>query len=153
MPTRTTLGGAFDRATGAEPFDLPPALPRQPPAGSTATATYDFVTADDIIGGNSGSPVIDREGKVIGAAFDGNIHGLGGDYGYDGTMTASIAVSTAAVEQALRNIYPAPHCSPNCAAARRSPWPWPRLAERGLGGRAGHPSPDTCARPRPYSRA
>ena len=70
--------------------------------------TYDFVTTNDIIGGNSGSPVIDRDGTVIGAAFDGNIHSLGGNYGYDGTMNRTVAVSTAAVQEALETIYPAP---------------------------------------------
>ena len=70
--------------------------------------TYDFVTTNDIIGGNSGSPVIDRAGTVIGAAFDGNIHSLGGNYGYDGTLNRTVAVSAAAVQEALETIYPAP---------------------------------------------
>jgi V8-like Glu-specific endopeptidase len=108
VPTRTTLGGTFERATGYKPFDLPPAFianRRRIDMG----ATYDFVTTNDIIGGNSGSPVIDREGKVIGAAFDGNIHSLGGNYGYDGTLNRTVVVSADAVDEALRNIYPAPH--------------------------------------------
>ena len=74
-----------------------------------ANATYDFVTTNDIIGGNSGSPVIDRQGRVIGAAFDGNIHSLGGNYGYDGTINRTVVVSTAAVQEALEKIYPAPN--------------------------------------------
>ena len=74
-----------------------------------ANTTYDFVTTNDIIGGNSGSPVIDRQGRVIGAAFDGNIHSLGGNYGYDGTINRTVVVSTAAVQEALESIYPAPH--------------------------------------------
>ena len=72
-------------------------------------ATYDFVTTNDIIGGNSGSPVIDRRGRVIGAAFDGNIHSLGGNYGYDGTLNRTVVVSTDAVQEALEKIYPAPN--------------------------------------------
>ncbi|WP_240913789.1 S46 family peptidase [Sphingomonas sp. HDW15A] len=108
VPTRTTLGGTFDRATGFEPFDLPPAFVSNK-ARIDKEATYDFVTTNDIIGGNSGSPVIDRAGTVIGAAFDGNIHSLGGNYGYDGTINRTVVVSTDAVEEALRNIYPAPH--------------------------------------------
>ena len=71
-------------------------------------ATYDFVTTNDIIGGNSGSPVIDRAGTVIGAAFDGNIHSLGGNYGYDGSVNRTVVVSTDAMQEALENIYPAP---------------------------------------------
>ncbi|HKX89597.1 MAG TPA: S46 family peptidase, partial [Sphingopyxis sp.] len=69
---------------------------------------YDFVTTNDIIGGNSGSPVLDRAGTVIGAAFDGNIHSLGGNYGYDPALNRTVVVSMAAVEEALENIYPAP---------------------------------------------
>ncbi len=107
MPTRTTIGGTFDRATGAEPFDLPPGFVRNQ-ARIDRKATYDFVTTNDIIGGNSGSPVVDRQGRVIGAAFDGNIHSLGGNYGYDGTLNRTVVVSAAAVDEALRNIYPAP---------------------------------------------
>ena len=107
VPTRTTMGGTFDRATGAEPFDLPAAFIANKSKIDPAI-TYDFVTTNDIIGGNSGSPVIDKSGAVIGAAFDGNIHSLGGNYGYDGTLNRTVAVSTAAVEEALKTIYPAP---------------------------------------------
>jgi hypothetical protein len=107
VPTRTTIGGTFDRATGAPPFDLPPAFAANR-AKIDGKVTYDFVTTNDIIGGNSGSPVIDRQGRVIGAAFDGNINSLGGNYGYDGMINRTVVVSTAAVEEALKNIYPAP---------------------------------------------
>jgi hypothetical protein len=107
VPTRTTLGGTYDRATGAYPFDLAPAFVKNK-AKIAMDTTYDFVTTNDIIGGNSGSPVIDKSGAVIGAAFDGNIHSLGGDYGYDGALNRTVAVSTAAVEEALKTIYPAP---------------------------------------------
>ena len=107
VPTRTTLGGTFDRATGAAPFDLPPAFAANR-SRIDPDVTYDFVTTNDIIGGNSGSPVIDRQGRVIGAAFDGNIHSLGGNYGYDGSVNRMVAVSAAAVDEALRKIYPAP---------------------------------------------
>ena len=108
VPTKTLLGGTFDRATGASPFDLPPAFAANK-ARIDKSTTYDFVTTNDIIGGNSGSPVVDKQGKVIGAAFDGNIHSLGGNYGYDGTINRTVAVSTAAVQEALEKIYPAPH--------------------------------------------
>lgn len=107
VPAATTLGGAFERATGAEPFKLPGAFVRNE-ARIDKSTTYDFVTTNDIIGGNSGSPVIDRAGTVIGAAFDGNIHSLGGNYGYDGNLNRTVVVSAAAVDEALRNIYPAP---------------------------------------------
>ena len=107
VPTRTILGGTFDRATGADPFDLPPGFTANR-AKIDRAATYDFVTTNDIIGGNSGSPVIDKSGAVIGAAFDGNINSLGGNYGYDGTINRTVAVSTDAIQEALEKIYPAP---------------------------------------------
>ena len=107
VPTRTILSGTFDRATGADPFDLPKAFIANR-AKIDGKATYDFVTTNDIIGGNSGSPVIDRSGAVIGAAFDGNINSLGGNYGYDGSINRTVAVSTDVIQEALEHIYPAP---------------------------------------------
>jgi len=103
----TTMGGAFDRATGAQPFLLAKGFTTH--AAQIAKDTpFDFVTTNDIIGGNSGSPVVDKNGAVIGAAFDGNIHSLGGNYGYQGDVNRTVVVSTAAVQQALETIYPAP---------------------------------------------
>ena len=107
VPTRTLMGGTFDRATGSDPFDLPSKFAVNAKR-IDRSATYDFVTTNDIIGGNSGSPVVDREGAVIGAAFDGNIHSLGGNYGYDATLNRTVVVSTDAVQEALEKIYPAP---------------------------------------------
>ena len=107
VPISTTMGGTFERATGNAPFDVASAFAANRERIDTAT-TYDFVTTNDIIGGNSGSPVIDRAGTVIGAAFDGNIHSLGGNYGYDPTLNRTVAVSTDAVQEALETIYPAP---------------------------------------------
>jgi hypothetical protein len=107
VPTRTLIGGTFERATGAVPFDLPKSFAANE-ARIDKRTTYDFVTTNDIIGGNSGSPVIDRQGRVIGAAFDGNINSLGGNYGYDGSLNRTVVVSTAAVQEALETIYPAP---------------------------------------------
>ncbi len=107
VPTRTTLGGTFERATGQQPFLLAPGFVANE-ARINKAATYDFVTTNDIIGGNSGSPVLDRAGQVIGAAFDGNIDSLGGAYGYDGAVNRTVVVSTAAIQQALEVIYPAP---------------------------------------------
>jgi hypothetical protein len=107
VPYQTTMGGTFDRATGNAPYDAAPGFVAAK-GKIDPNATFDFVTTNDIIGGNSGSPVIDRAGTVIGAAFDGNIHSLGGSYGYDGTLNRTVAVSTDAIQEALEKIYPAP---------------------------------------------
>ncbi len=107
VPFQTTMGGTFDRATGNPPYDVAPAFNANK-AKIARNTTYDFVTTNDIIGGNSGSPVIDRAGTVIGAAFDGNIHSLGGNYGYEGSINRTVAVSTDAVQEAIESIYPSP---------------------------------------------
>jgi V8-like Glu-specific endopeptidase len=108
VPAFTYMGGLFDRATGAAPFnaaeDFLAARERIDPE-----VVYNYVTTNDIIGGNSGSPVVDAEGQVIGAAFDGNIHSLGGSFGYDGSLNRTVVVSTAAVTEALRKVYNQPH--------------------------------------------
>lgn len=107
VPFTTQMSGTFDRATGAQPFLLAEAFTANQ-ARINGNTVYNFVTTNDIIGGNSGSPVIDRDGAVIGAAFDGNIHSLGGNFGYDGRTNRTVVVSSAAVQEALVNIYPNP---------------------------------------------
>lgn len=100
----TNFGGAYAHATGQEPFKLPDSW-------TTAEQSVDpkvqlnFVSTDDIIGGNSGSPVIGRHGEVIGLIFDGNIESLGGDFGYDGAVNRAVAVDVTGITEALRHIY------------------------------------------------
>jgi hypothetical protein len=104
IPAFTTFAGLYDRATGSEPFELAPRWIAAKDKLNPATV-FDFVTTNDIIGGNSGSPVVNAKGEVLGAAFDGNIHSLGGDYGYDGTINRTVVVSTAAATEALDKVY------------------------------------------------
>jgi hypothetical protein len=103
----TNFGGLYARATDSEPFRLPQrwlaAKSRIDPQ-----TPFDVSTSNDIIGGNSGSPLIDREGRVVGAIFDGNIHSLGGEFGFDPRLNRAIAVLTAAIGPALRNVYELP---------------------------------------------
>jgi len=100
----TYLGGLWDRATGQDPFALAPRWVNAQKKVNAKTV-FDFSTDNDIVGGNSGSPVIDAQGHVIGAAFDGNIHSLGGNFGFDESLNRSVMVSTAAITEALDNIY------------------------------------------------
>jgi hypothetical protein len=100
----TRIAGLYERATGAPPFDLPPKWAAERSHVNMDTA-LDFTSNNDIIGGNSGSPVIARDGSVIGAAFDGNIHSIGGAYGFDPRLNRTISVSTAAIQEALRDVY------------------------------------------------
>ncbi len=100
----TNFAGAYDHETGRDPFKLPPswAAARRAVDGNT---NLDIATTNDIIGGNSGSPVIGRDGNAIGLIFDGNIQSLGGDFGYDGSVNRAVAVDTAALMEALTKIY------------------------------------------------
>jgi hypothetical protein len=107
MPIMTRIGGAFERATGQYPFRLAEAFDANRDRIDLQTP-FDFVTTNDIVGGNSGSPVIDKSGSVIGAIFDGNIHALGGGFGYDGASNRAVAASAMAVQEAMKHIYPAP---------------------------------------------
>jgi len=100
----TRIGGAFDRATGADPFRLPDSWLKAKDSLDLAKP-FNFSSTNDIIGGNSGSPVIDREGRLVGLIFDGNIHSLGGAYGYDGASNRAVAVDSAAILEALEKIY------------------------------------------------
>src|SRR5215813_12695619 len=100
----TTIDGLFGRATGSPPFKLPaswiaarPLLnPQQP---------VNFVTTNDGVGGNSGSPVVNRSGEVVGLWFDNNWEGLGGRFGYDGSVNRSIAVNVGFIREALTKVY------------------------------------------------
>ena len=107
VPPFTYMGGLYERATGAEPFNAAQAFIDNESRVNKDTV-YDFTSTNDIIGGNSGSPVINAAGEVIGAAFDGNIHSLGGSFGYDGTLNRTVSVSTAAITEVLRTVYPNP---------------------------------------------
>ncbi|HEY1874153.1 MAG TPA: S46 family peptidase [Steroidobacteraceae bacterium] len=103
----TNFGGLYARATDSEPFRLPQRWLDARNRIDSQTP-LNVSTNNDVIGGNSGSPLIDREGRVVGAIFDGNIHSLGGEFGFDPRLNRAIAVLTAAIGPALRNVYALP---------------------------------------------
>jgi len=100
----TNFAGAFDRATGREPFALPKSWFDAKPKLDLATP-FDFVTDNDIIGGNSGSPMINQKAEVVGLIFDGNIQSLGGDFWFDEKQNRAVAVDSRALLTALDKIY------------------------------------------------
>jgi len=104
VPPTTDFAGAYAHATGRDPFKLPETWIVAEKAVDPHT-NLNFVSTNDIIGGNSGSPVIGRSGEVIGLIFDGNIQSLGGDFGYDGSVNRAVAVDVTGITEALRNIY------------------------------------------------
>ncbi len=108
-PPRTTLHGLFDRALGFEQkreFWLPGRFWQRKGRLELATPV-NFVSSCDIIGGNSGSPVINRKGELVGVVFDGNIESLVGAFLYDGTANRSVSVHAAYVMEALDKLYDA----------------------------------------------
>jgi hypothetical protein len=100
----TTVDGLWARATGRDPFALPPrwlaARPRLDPA-----LPMNFVTTNDIVGGNSGSPVFDQELRIVGLVFDGNLPSLGGDFAFDLAVNRAVAVHSEAILRALDVVY------------------------------------------------
>jgi hypothetical protein len=104
VPAFTDLAGAFARHTGRDPFALPKSWLEAKPRLDLNTR-FNFVATTDIIGGNSGSPVVARDGRIVGLVFDGNIWSLGGNYGFDEKLNRTVAVDTAAITEALDKIY------------------------------------------------
>jgi peptidase S46-like protein len=109
VPAFTTLYGLFDRAAGfanKEPWNLPARFEKDKEELRLDTP-YNFVSTADIIGGNSGSPVINREGELVGLIFDGNIESLALDYFYTDEVARAIAVDARALREAAGEVYEA----------------------------------------------
>ena len=109
IPAYTAMGGMFDRSAamgGSEPFDLPPSWTERRDR-IEPTTPFNFVSTADIIGGNSGSPVVDREGRFVGIIFDGNIPSLVLDYCYTDKQARATSVDVRAILESLRKIYDA----------------------------------------------
>jgi V8-like Glu-specific endopeptidase len=64
-----------------------------------------FVTTNDITGGNSGSPMLNRSGEIIGLVFDTNIHALGGAYWYDSRVNRTVGIDAGMILDALQHVY------------------------------------------------
>jgi len=102
----THLSRLFERATGADPFRVPDswlAVKGQ----LDPTTRFNLSTSNDIIGGNSGSPLIDAHGRMVGLMFDGNMHSISGDYWYDSELNRAVAVDPSIIFEALRKVYQA----------------------------------------------
>lgn len=100
----TVMQGAFDRHTGSDPYALPESWLKAKSDLNMQTP-MNFASTNDIIGGNSGSPVINQKGEVIGLIFDGNIQSLGGAYVFDESVNRSVSVHSAAIIEALKKVY------------------------------------------------
>lgn len=109
IPAMTKMVGAFDheeKHEGEEFFDLPDSWQQNRDRIPESTP-FNFVCTADIIGGNSGSPVVNRDLELVGLIFDGNIQSLVADYMYTDKQGRSVSVHSSAIRDALRYIYQA----------------------------------------------
>jgi hypothetical protein len=111
IPAFTTIGGAFAHAEAhgnTPPYELPPSWIRaKRERRLRLDVPLNFVSTADIIGGNSGSPVVNRRNEVVGLIFDGNIQSLVLDFGYDDKQARAVSVDSRAIVEALRAVYDA----------------------------------------------
>jgi hypothetical protein len=109
-PPFTSLYGLYERANNfgnRMPWTLPRAFAERRAQVELATR-YNFVTTNDITGGNSGSPMVDREGRIVGIAFDGNIEQLPNEFLFSVVAGRTVGVHSAGILEALRNVYRTP---------------------------------------------
>jgi len=107
IPWATTMAGTFEHSAehnNQPPFNLPQSWIAKKSA-IKGTTPFNFVSTADIIGGNSGSPVVNRAGEFVGIIFDGNLQSLPWDYQFDDRFGRAVAVDSAAILEALRTVY------------------------------------------------
>jgi hypothetical protein len=102
----TYLDRAFERATGSSPFKIPDSWMKARERLDMRTP-FCISTSNDIVGGNSGSPLIDARGNIVGLMFDGNIDSIAGSYWFDPANNRAIAVHPAIIREALDQVYDA----------------------------------------------
>lgn len=107
---KTNFFGLYGRSASFDnkaPFELSPLLAANESKVKMATP-LNFVSTNDIVGGNSGSPVLNRQGQYVGLIFDGNIQSLGGTYAYSEEISRAVSVHSSAILEALRSVYDMP---------------------------------------------
>jgi hypothetical protein len=109
VPALTTLAGLYGRAVEMKnrpPFDLPPRWEKRKSRLNLKTP-LNFVSTCDIIGGNSGSPVVNRAGEFVGIIFDGNLQSLPWDYAFSDKQGRATSVEASSIMHALVKVYDA----------------------------------------------
>ncbi|HEY9284911.1 MAG TPA: S46 family peptidase [Pyrinomonadaceae bacterium] len=110
VPAFTTLGGLYERADKMAkfPWVLPPRWAAAKSKIDPKTP-FNFVSTNDIIGGNSGSPIVNKEGELVGLIFDGNRQSLVGNFYYDESVNRAISVDARGMLEVLRKVFAADH--------------------------------------------
>ncbi len=106
---KTTIYGIYDRYFGSDgefPWDLPEKWVNYP-EDFDLTTTFNFVSTNDIVGGNSGSPVINKNQEIVGLAFDGNIESLPGSFLYSSEANRMVSVASSGILEIVSKIYKA----------------------------------------------
>jgi hypothetical protein len=106
IPPFTVIEGLYAKATGKDPYILAPALATAKERVNMTTP-YNLVSTNDITGGNSGSPLVNQKGEVVGLIFDGNIQSLSNDFLYSDTQARAVSVDARGIIETLRNAYQA----------------------------------------------
>lgn len=112
-PAFTTFYGMYDRYYSFDkkfPWSLPERW-QDPPAEFDLETPFNFISTNDIVGGNSGSPIINRNAEIIGLAFDGNIESLPGNFIYDPEKNRCVGVHSSGMIEAIRDMYKATRLS------------------------------------------
>jgi len=107
IPFETNIGGAFEHATAhgdQPPYKLPESWMKAKTKLDLKTP-LNFVSTPDIIGGNSGSPTVNKQGEVVGIIFDGNIQSLPWNFAYSDVQGRSVSVDARGIQEALRRVY------------------------------------------------
>jgi hypothetical protein len=107
VPPFTTLGGLYARSNRfhqAFPYNLPSRWMTKRTTVNLKTP-FNFVSTNDIIGGNSGSPTINSKGELVGLIFDGNIQSLVGNFEYDESINRAISVDVRGMLEVMRKVF------------------------------------------------